>query len=250
MQNRLIFSSVPKLIKSNQFLPIDAKIEKHFAGYDSKELFEKNLKIMPEDWYYRNNIVNYTRNKQGYRTKNFKEIDWANSLVMFGCSNVFGIGVDNTNTIAVHLSNLLKVPVVNLGVEGSSINYSLHNATILRHSYPMPLGVINLWTHYSRTVYYNKRYLENCGDWNKSHHYFSAWSNDDSHSESYALIASKTSNIYWEKIKHYEASLFPDTGRLLNCDIYIPTDFARDLVHPGINSNKMIAEKIANKINL
>jgi hypothetical protein len=250
MQNKLIFNSIPNLIKSKKFLPVDARVEKNFAGYDSKLLFKKNLEIMPPDWYYRNKTITYTRNKQGYRTQEFKKIDWSNSIVIFGCSNVFGIGVDDNETLSYQLSNILKVPVINMGVEGSSINYSLHNSVILKHFYPKPLAVVNMWTHYSRTVYYYKRYLENCGDWNPGNFYFSAWSKDDSHAASYAIIASMTSKIFWQDTKYYESSFFPDTSKLLNCDLYRIQDHARDLLHPGIKTLKLTAEQIANKLNI
>lgn len=250
MQNKLIFSSIPTLIKSKKFLPVDAKVEKNFAGYDSKTLFEKNLKVMPEEWYYRNKKITYTKNKQGYRTQEFKNINWSNSIVIFGCSHVFGIGIDDNETLSSQLSNILKIPVINMGIEGSSINYSLHNSIILKYFYPKPLAVINIWTHYSRAVYYHKSHLENCGNWNSDNFYFSAWSKDNSHAESYALMASMTSKLLWSDTKYYESSFFDDTSKLLNCDFHSIQDYARDLLHPGIKTLKFTAEKIADKLNI
>jgi len=83
-------------IRKGQFLTVDtSSINKNFAVSDTEELFNHNLKIMPQDWFYRTNPVNYTVNSQGYRTEEFEKIDWAQSVVIFGCSTVFGTGVSD-----------------------------------------------------------------------------------------------------------------------------------------------------------
>ena len=42
----------------------------------------KNLEKNPENWYYRTNPVEYALNSQQFRTKEFKVIDWKNSIVL------------------------------------------------------------------------------------------------------------------------------------------------------------------------
>lgn len=241
--------SISQMVKNDIFLPSYAQ-SGLFSGHDSEELFQKNLKKMPSYWYYANHEVNYTINKHGYRTKEFESIDWAKSVVIFGCSNVFGIGLDDQDTISFQLSKMLGLDVVNMGVEGSSIDYSLANAVILKNNYPTPLAVINLWSGIDRTSYYNKSHINHLGPWRITDYYYRGWIKDKCHAEVQALIANKISKIMWKDTVTYEASIFQETCDLLNCDFLKLTDKSRDLVHPGIESAKQIAKEIYSKINL
>jgi hypothetical protein len=238
-----------KTIKQGHFLSVDTtSIGNEFAVSDSEELFLKNLKIMPKDWYYRTNTVNYTVNSQGYRTQEFDTIDWTNSVVIFGCSTVFGAGVDNQHTIDCFLSSLLERPVINLGVASTSIAYSLHNALILNENYPTPKAVVNLWTEYSRTAYYLPDRVDNKGSWNDDNFVYE-WLHHDSNPATHAVFAQMISHQLWKnKTAYYEATFFPSTAELFKCEHLPVLDQARDLIHYGRQTNKAIAEKIANNI--
>lgn len=233
-------------IKKGQFLTVDtSSIKKNFAVSDTEELFNDNLKIMSEDWFYRTNQVNYTVNSQGYRTKEFNNIDWSNSVVIFGCSTVFGTGVTDDHTIDHFLSGLINLPVINLGVASTSIIYALHNALILNEYYPSPKAIVNLWTDYSRTAYYLDNRVDNKGTWTEDN-FTQGWLHYDSNSATHALFAQMTSHQIWRnKSAYYEASFFPSTAKLFQCEHLPVFDQARDLIHYGRKTNKMIAEKIA-----
>jgi len=233
-------------IRKGQFLTVDtSSINKNFAVSDTEELFNHNLKIMPQDWFYRTNPVNYTVNSQGYRTEEFEKIDWAQSVVIFGCSTVFGTGVSDDHTIDYFLSKILGIPVINLGVASTSIAYSLHNSLILSEYYPTPKAVVNLWTEYSRTAYYLDNRVDNKGVWTEDH-FTQEWLHYDSNSATHAIFAQMTSHLLWKnKSAYYEASFFPGTAILFHCDHLPVFDQARDLIHYGRKTNKMIAEKIA-----
>jgi hypothetical protein len=243
---------IPDIVKRNQFLPpYNDFSDSKFYGTDSKELFNKNLKIQPHDWYYRTAPVHYTLNQHGYRTEEFDRIDWANSVVIFGCSNVFGIGVDDQHTISSQLSKLTGKSVINMGVGASSITYSLHNAVLLRERYPMPLAVVNVWTHYCRTVYYDDNKCNAYGMWSiDSSDYFKSWIEKDSHSQTHAIVASKTSKLLWENTKYVECSFFADTAELLNCKVIEFIKDARDWVHPGIKNHRNTAVFLAEQLQL
>jgi hypothetical protein len=246
---KLIFNTIPEHVKQNNFLPIDGSVGKYFSGTDTPELFAHNLKVQPTDWYYRNSPVNYTLNSRGYRTAEFNTIDWKNSIVIFGCSNVFGVGVDDPYTLASQLSKLVNKPVINMGVGGSSITFALHNSIILRDRYPMPLAVINLWADYSRTVYYHKRRITAYGQWNmEENNYMGNWSAEDSHGKTHAIFASKTSKLLWENTKYFEGSYFEKTAFLLNCKPMPHISDSRDCIHFGnstqYNSAAIIAENL------
>ena len=255
MQNQLIFKTVPSLIKDNKFVLVDCDISKKFSGTDKEQLFKDNLIKQPADWYYRTHPVNYTVNSRGYRTKEFDDIDWANSVVIFGCSNTFGTGLDDSDTISSKLSEIIGMPVINMGMGGSSIQLALHNSIILRDRYPIPKGIVHMWTDYGRTVYYNKRSIDSLGPWSvqsghKLHPYYTAWIDDDSHGKSHALLASKTSKLLWENTKYFECTYFNTTAKLLNCHILSFKDSARDGGHPGIVSSITAANIMAKNLNL
>ncbi len=147
---------------------IDGGFTLNYNCSDSKELFEQNLKIQPDDWYYRTHPVKYTLNSLGYRTKEFDDIDWKESIVMFGCSQVFGTGVTDEHTIPYFLEQLSGRPVINMGIGGSSIQTALHNSIILNDSkYPTPKAIIYAWTALSRFQIYKENHVDFNGTWNK-----------------------------------------------------------------------------------
>lgn len=191
MQNHLIWNTLVSHTRKGKFLPVDAFVSAEFSGSDTKELFEKNLKTQPLDWEYRTKNVKYTINKDCYRAKEFNKVDWNSSIVVFGCSNVFGVGLDDSDTVCSVLEKITGVPVVNLGVGGSSINFSLHNSAILSNFYPTPLAVVHLWTEESRCVYYTKRKVVSYGAWNNEENsYADKWIADEYNYKTNAMFAS------------------------------------------------------------
>ena len=118
------------------FLKLEDTPSGPFMDQDTKELYKKNLRSQPDDWRYRNKLVKYTLNTHNYRTKEFNIIPWADSVVIFGCSFVFGIGAALDETIAAQLSSIIQKPVINMGAPGTSAMFSLYNSSILRKDCP------------------------------------------------------------------------------------------------------------------
>ena len=255
-----MFASIQKSIRSGKFLPTAGNndIINNFTagGTDSNELYQKNLKTQSNDWEYRTKPVNYTLNKHHYRTEQFADIDWAESVVIFGCSAVFGVGVDDADTVSSHLSSILNRPVINMGVGGSSITYSLHNSIILNANYPTPKAVVHLWTGYDRTVYYHRKDLTFYGPWNVTpSNYIGRWTESKEHGEIHALFARLTSKQLWEDIEYYEASYFQETAKVMRCDdLGSPrpnvSDKGRDNIHPGRQTIRLVAERIAGNLDV
>ena len=57
---------------------------------DTKERAKKNY--TPE-WKYATKRIEYHVNSDGYRTKEWSDVHWKNSIVLLGCSYVYGVGV-------------------------------------------------------------------------------------------------------------------------------------------------------------
>lgn len=230
-----------------------------FHGYDSKELFEYNLKKKPENWFYRKNSVKYTLNSLGYRTKEFDDIDWKNSIVIFGCSLVFGTGVDDEHTIPYFLEQISGIPVVNLGIGSASIQTSLHNGIILSDSkYSIPKAIVSFWTQLNRHQIYGKKYINLYGSWNEEH---SPLCSSKYHNISQNLMNIKMFRNLWKnKTIYYETTMFKNQINLINkldknfiCDTFDylgRSEFcnARDDRHFGPTTNFLIAKKIYEKI--
>ena len=240
-------------IKSNKFLQVNTSImTNQFIGTDTEELFKKNLTIQPSDWIYRSKSISYNLNKDLYRTSEFETIDWEKSVVIFGCSFAFGMGLDETDTISNQLSALINKPVINMGVGGTSLMYNLYNSVILFSEYPTPEAVIQLWSNYDRCVYFKEDEVINGGAWNmKMGDYMDVWNRDPANPQTNAIFASKIfKQLCKGKTKYYEASFFKDTAELLECDKMSKLDMSRDLIHPGTNSAYLAAVKIAENLKL
>lgn len=234
------FNNFEYQIKDNKYIF-------EFFGLDTKELFYKNLQTQPSSWYYRNNPVTYTLNSYGYRTKEFDELDWENSIVMFGCSHVFGIGVTDEHTIPYILEKISGIPVINMGVCGSSIQTVLHNGIILTDSkYPTPKAILINWPHLLRHQIYSKEEIHHYGHWNieKSPLQF-----QDHHVLFQNLMNIKMFRNLWKnKTIYLESTFRSDNQEVINnldesyyCSFFDTIGNARDLAHSGSDQNFKVA---------
>ena len=225
--------------------------EFYFAS-DTRENYQNNLKKQPKHWHYRNKKIYYKHNSQGYRTKEFDEIDWSKSIVVFGCSIVYGVGLAEDETVCYHLEQITGKPVVNLGAPGSSIAFSTYNQVALHEINPEPLAVVNVWTAPERTTYFEKNQAIDVGPWNSLEHrfqkMFTIWALCDSNPMGHAWMHRRTCQQLWQKTLQFECTFFPR----LHFDVLKleAVDQARDLMHPGNKSMYQAAKKIAQGLEL
>ena len=151
------------LCNTDNFYPVYDK----FSGLDSESNFKINLVNQPTDWIYRTKEVRYTLNSQHYRCESFDKIDWSNSILIFGCSITFGVGVDDEDTISARLQQHTDFKVVNLGAGASSQQFSLYNNILLKNNNIKPKAIIHLWTDSFRTFTVDEHYnIIHNGPWN------------------------------------------------------------------------------------
>jgi len=260
LKDYISFYSIETLIKKKQFLPMKS-FSSEWQGTDTKELYHANLQKQSLDWHYRNNRVKYTLNSKGYRTEEFTKIDWAESVVMFGCSMVYGVGVTDEDTIGNNLSKIINRPVINMGVGGSSISFALHNSLILNSFYPTPKAVIYLWTDYDRCCYYNPDKIIHHGSWSAEQgNFMDNWNLHESNAKVQAMFANMAAKQIWkDKTELIEASYFKRSAKLFNCQhlIHHPNygllgkvDYGRDLIHPGKDATKRGAAELSKMLKL
>jgi len=221
----------------------------------------QNIEYYKKDQFLPGNIrdlvvTDVKLNSLNYRAPEFSDINWQESVVIFGCSNVFGVGLSDDETIPYQLEKLLKRPVINMGVPSSSIAYSVFNQTILAESNQSPYAVINLWTSINRITYFYKNTPCHIGSWTNNlpgdnifsrsiKSIFDAWNISESNPLMQSIFLQKMAEIIWKNTKHFQGTFFPNTRDALNVNLFHYLDHGADNMHPGTRSAKAVAEQLA-----
>jgi hypothetical protein len=97
----------------------------------------------------------------GYRAPEFLEVDWAQSWVIMGGSDVVGTGVAYEHTLGENLSLILDAPVINLGVSGGTVNIMQYNTALMIEQGLRPKGVIILVPPLERITHWGPQMTNN-----------------------------------------------------------------------------------------
>lgn len=244
---------LPNYIVDNKFIPKEGflsfplvdnprQMDVRFASTDTPELFEMNLKAQPNDWHYRKKEINYIINTNGYRAKEWHEINWSEAIVVLGCSMTAGIGVAEDETITHYLSLLSGREVVNLGVASMGIDGMLFNNIALKRHYK-PWAVVNLWTNIDRMIEFLNNRPEFHGVWTKSK-YFKEHNRSEVNPIIKDIFYSEAVKQMWKEHRVYYGTYYETTSHYLECDFLKHTNSARDLLHCGRNDNRQNARII------
>jgi len=127
-------------------------------NYKSWWWFEENfLPPQMENVYPRINPINYRVNSYGYRCPEFDTINWENSYVLLGASNIFGEGVLENETISHYLQEMLGEPVINLGFAAASNQHVLLTMSMLARKHIPKKWLVSYldssrWLHWDPTT--------------------------------------------------------------------------------------------------
>jgi len=231
---------------------------KYVSG-DSEKLYLKNLETQPQDWYYRNNEVTYTVNSYGYRTKEFNDIDWKESIVMFGCSNTFCTAIDDNHTVSYFLEKLTGRPVINMGIPGSNVFTAYYTSLSIKTKFPTPYAVLMNITSLDRFSIVQTHKISLWGSWNMHlcrEINLSKKNNIQHDIVLKNILYAKMIKEMWEgKCKYYEYTPFPDTKSILSTsqkidliNYYGRIDWGRDFNHIGPHGNLKMAKTLAVKL--
>jgi len=244
---------LPEYIKENKFIPtaflthhhpLDPhKVDTRFANTDSPENFEKHLKTQPFDWHYKTKQIEYKVNSNGYRAKEWNEIDWPNAIVVLGCSMTAGIGVAEDETITHFLSRLSGREVVNLGLSGAGLDAMMFNNVNLRKHFGKPWAVVNLWTNIDRLIEFLDHRPEYHGIWSSAK-YFKEHNRSEMNPIIKSLYYNEAVRQLWKDTRTYYATFFERTSHYFECEFLEHTNTARDLLHCGRNDNRINAQLI------
>lgn len=214
---------------------------------DTAEVYRANLAQTPPDWPWRNYPLRYITNSQGYRTAEFELIDWASSRVFFGCSNVFGEAIG-----AEHTAASLVPGGVNLGMGGAGPDFILANSIRLKAAGVNPQACVYVWPNWSRCFdYLTEDHVTLWGPWNVTGPRSSAWPfmQDELGAQKLALDCYNQINSLWTcPIVH--VSFRWELCQLLGCEYVAIVDRARDMIHPGIESNQNLARLVRERLTI
>lgn len=216
---------------------------------DNNYFWEQNRKTQPSSWRYHTDQVRYDLNSHGYRCPEFSDIDWNNSIVVFGCSMAMGMAVDESEIFTTLLAEHMGIPVINLGVCSSSIIYSLINQSRLAEQNYMPKAVINVWTYAARILQATQDdKLIHHGPWTS---YYEKWDQNfyeanstDKHCLFLAQEHIRLANVLWKDTIHINTT-FSGMIASLGIHLYEMIDYGRDLAHPGHETHQAVAEHLA-----
>lgn len=221
-----------------------------WSSTDSPQTFARNKAKAPKDWHYLTKDVEYHVNSSGFRTKEWNDIDWKNSVVILGDSCTYGVGLAEDETISTRLESMLGRPVINLGVPGSSNPSIVNNSSVIINKFDIPYAVVINWSSPNRFRYYysngymdvsqsifhktplgNNLVIENTN-------ITDLWTNtyiNPTNEMCLNYFLSQNANAMWKgKSKQISISFFLETAHYTRCDRYFQNHgTARDMVHPG-----------------
>jgi hypothetical protein len=212
---------------------------------DDLVTFNTNEKLYPKKMRKWNvDSVSYTVNSYGFRNNFEFDNDLANrkNLIVLGCSNSFGIGINAKDLYCKIVADKLNLNLVNLAVPGGSMDSSARVSYFWLKKIN-PVMVILQTTESSRREFLIEEGPSPKGSWDyKWLKHFSRYAdeNDDEFNEIKNTLLIKS--FLHKDTKFFKFS-FNDPffkEELL--------DYARDLNHAGVETNKHIAQRVLDEL--
>lgn len=251
----MLFPALCKSTSHNQYPGVFP-----FDSNDDTDNYVFKNKAVP-NWEWLDKKVSYTLNSQGYRAKEFDDCDWANSVLFFGCSWVYGVGVDDSDTMTSMFTAQTGIPSINLGMPAVSNWFTVKNCEILHTNGIKPKAVINCMTYPTRfTLFKDDDTQRNIGKWSVDDEriLFEQLSQDYATSHFYTTWCKQLIDSYFDcPVLHYsvDGSLATHLKIPFLIDIVGEKYFwdrknrARDTSHQGPTVNHKIIKHIVNDFN-
>jgi hypothetical protein len=230
-----------------KLLELDCRAGAEWSCSDTASKYQRNLELQPADWLWRTKPVHYNLNSQKYRAPEWDTVDWNNSIVFFGDSMVYGVGVDEEDTITHQLSLLTGLPVINLGQSETGLGFYWANAVILKEAKIKPKAVCYVWPDRIRqTEYLSDTKTLNYGPWNFDKSWMLPLATHNKHNYHWAKFMIRNLRLMWDcpiaEGQWYDSMSF--TGAQL-----LPfNDYARDMEHTGPESHKLSASIFSSQL--
>ena len=212
---------------------------------DSETHYQQIRTAMPREWWG-HGLIEYSWNSLGYRGPEITSQAIKRSVVITGCSHVVGHGLAWEQTIGQQLSRRLGVPVINLGVSGSSPRFAAMLNWRLR-SWAQPRAVINIWSDSARLTHWGGEVTGHLGPWNSNNSLYYEWNKDPAHCSAELEYTRAVTRALWPNTQYLEGTVFKST-RDQGVRFWATEDRARDLGHIGPVTARLIAEDLAREL--
>lgn len=226
----------------------------YWDGTDSEERFLKNMKKTKtrqilEEKNWTDAIIEYKYNNFGFRCDEFEDTD---CIVTLGCSYTFGTGLPIKDTFAQKVADNYQLKNYNLGVTGAA------NSTCFRLAYHWistlkPKYVVFAQPERTRLALQKQNgveiHLKASHINEKKTAPYRAW---------YKTFVLNDNNVLLDYEKNTMAIKYlcqTNNIPLINFEIedYLPNektkDYARDLLHYGVKTQKRISDMVINQID-
>ena len=230
-------------------------------GGDSRDIFEKLLKTQPADWVYRTKKVKYERNRFGHRCKEIEQV--GEDFILFaGCSLTEGLALALEDTFAYNLSKELGLDYYNLGVVGSGPDMIATNISMwFKNIRRIPKLVVIQWPSPDRFYKQVGDGITPMGPWIVSRYDMvdekmkKQFKYDVVDDAAIKAFVSADEAGYFEHYSQVFKEVTLNYLSILNVPCVVFTeddvervDSGRDLIHPGIESNKNLVRFLRSKI--
>jgi lysophospholipase L1-like esterase len=232
--------------------PKSYKYSKFFGGSDAEVKFKQSLITQSPDWEYRSIDFDYRMNSYGHRSKDITELDLDNYILCVGCSYTEGVGVPVEKRYTDLLANKLNCDLYNMGLGGTGNDVIFYNlVTWFSKIKNKPKFVIVQWSDPTRFVLAGPTISQH-GVWDNHNTEFIATGDENTYFQSKTAIFKQLIRtivdvplieLPWEDF-HDDRILCAEPKHELRELGHLSIDLARDLMHPGIKSNELLAEHI------
>ena len=235
------------------------KINLHWFDSDSENLYNKNLILYADNWYYKNAKLSYQLNEYGHRSKDTANLNYDDYILFLGCSITFSIGLELEKTYPFLLSQLLKKDYYNLSVAGTGNDVIAHNLIVWLTNHKKPKLIVLQLTDRSRFLLKTTELIR-CGIWSEELQKFVVLGEEINyfHTKNFMLF-NLLQSINIPIITIHPAGLDSEVKEMIStnsCLRYHLLDYARDINfynqggHPGIETHNEIANNLMRVINV
>lgn len=205
------------------------------------------------------NEVYYICNNDGYREREWSEIDWSNYILFLGDSATFGLGVKQDETIPAYVEEYTGKTCANIAISGTSLDIIVQLSLLLVQN-SKPSVVVIQYPHLKR-IYdpIDKRYHGHLGSWihdfdvvpQNSKDLYNAWIKEPYRAELKSKFYMNILHYIWKEFKLVEWTWDNDVSTLLNLPTFgsVPKrqeDLSRDGIHANKHVNRDVARNIVN----
>lgn len=257
---------MPDLKFSETNVLIDEKHSHKILGYyhgDTKFQLQKNIKQVDEK--YLKKEIEYKFNAQGYRTKDFDELE-KDFVLIFGCSHTEGVGNFFDDIWCSQLCKQKGIDFLNLAKAGTGADIQyLNTLQYLKNRYPLPRCVIYQWPQsFRRSFCYmqdNDLVLKHHNINNKTEQKDTKWflkrycvESGEMSLDNY--VSFNSSNVLWDLFEvpvlnwTWEGDF--DSDRMKQDLIVVKTEDtgrARDMMHDGVGIHTQVKDQLSAHID-